>query len=476
MTPSSPLSRRRFLKGAGLAGLATGLTLPSVPAATPLARASSRKARNVIFLVSDGMNIGTLMLAHQYQLRRMNRPSAWVKLIERKDAVVHRGLLDTSSANSMVTDSAAAGSAWGCGHRVNNGTLNITPDGKVHRTILEKAKETGRKTGLVTTTRVTHATPASFAVAAENRNAEDLIAEKYLDLQPDILLGGGARHFDPAARADGRDLAGDFRQAGYKIFRSAQDWPRLESGDRLLGLFHNTHLPYEVDRLNTPTRRSQVPSLAEMARRSLAHLDTHPEGFFIQIEAARVDHAAHANDTAGTLFDQIAFDEAVQVALEFVEGREDTLVIVTTDHGCGGLQVNGHGPSYSHTDQHFDRILTHTSYDNFLAGFPAGAIGVSAFARELPKIFPGTLTDERIEEILVPINNARGDGGGGSWSLGGAMRPHLLRTTGIGWTSHHHTGDFVEFTALGPGSDHFGRFILNKDVHWHMCEAMGIRV
>lgn len=474
MTPSS-LTRRRFLKGAGLAGLATGLTLPTVTAATPPARAPSGKARNIIFLVSDGMNIGTLMLAHQYQLRRMNRPSAWVQLLERKDAAVHRGLLDTSSANSMVTDSAAAGSSWGCGHRVNNGTLNITPDGKAQRTILEKAKETGRKTGLVTTTRVTHATPASFAVAADNRNAEDLIAEKYLALQPDILLGGGARHFDPTARTDGRDLAGDFRQAGYKIFRSAQDWPRLESGDRLLGLFHNTHLPYEVDRLNTPTLRAQIPSLAEMARRSLAHLDTHPGGFFIQIEAARVDHAAHANDTAATLFDQIAFDEAVQVALEFVEGRDDTLVIVTTDHGTGGLQVNGRGPGYSDTDEHFDRILTHTSYDNFLAGFPRGPIERSTFARELPRIFPDTLPDERIEEILEPVNNVRGAGGGGSWSLGAALRPHLLRATSIGWTSHEHTGEFVEFTAFGPGSDHFGRFILNKDVHWYMCEALGIR-
>ncbi|MCC5841228.1 MAG: alkaline phosphatase [Opitutales bacterium] len=474
MIPSS-LSRRRFLKSAGLAGLATGLTLPPLSAAKPPPRVAAGKARNVIFLVSDGMNIGTLMLAHQYQLRRMNRSSAWVQLIESKDAAVHRGLLDTGSANSMVTDSAAAGSSWGCGHRVNNGTLNITPDGKAQRTILEKAKETGRKTALVTTTRVTHATPASFAVATENRNAEDLIAEKYLDLRPDILLGGGARHFDPTARTDGRDLAGEFSRAGYKLFRSAQDWPCLDSNDRLLGLFHQTHLPFEVDRLNTPTLREQIPSLAEMSRRSLAHLDTHPGGFFIQIEAARVDHAAHANDIAATLLDQIAFDEAVQVALKFVEGREDTLLIVTTDHGTGGLQVNGRGPSYSHTDQHFDRILTHTSYDNFLAGFPPGPIKVSAFARELPRIFPGTLPDEPIEEILAPVNKARGARGGGSWSLGGAMRPHLLQATSIGWTSHEHTGEFVEFTAMGPGSDHFGRLILNKDVHWHMCEALGIR-
>ena len=172
------------------------------------------------------MSHGTLGLANQWKLRHQQAAPHWLKLLERPD--INRSLQDTASANSPVTDSAAAGSAWGCGQRINNGAINYDPQGKALKPILSYAKEAGKQTGLVTTCRLTHATPAAFTVNVKERGMENAIARQYLEREVDVLLGGGARHF-LQEQADGSvvDYGAKFREAGYTL---ATDRDELMAG------------------------------------------------------------------------------------------------------------------------------------------------------------------------------------------------------------------------------------------------------
>ncbi len=140
-------------------------------------------------MISDGMSLGTLSMADLYSRNILGKESQWLSLYREKK--VSHALMDTASANSIVTDSAAASSAFGGGIRVQNGALNIGANGEVHVPIWQKYKKAGKKIGCVTTVTVTHATPAGFCINSAKRNAEPQIAEMYAELGFDVLMGGG---------------------------------------------------------------------------------------------------------------------------------------------------------------------------------------------------------------------------------------------------------------------------------------------
>ncbi len=476
---TASFSRRKFLQNLTVSGLAVGAGgMTGAAASTRRPDGSGGKARNILFFVSDGMNIGTLQMTAAFRSLTGGKPLAWLGLYDERPPGFTRALMDTASANSPVTDSSAAGSAWGGGTRVNNRSLNIDPRGRAHEPILVKAKRTGRKTGLVSTARITHATPASFAANTDSRDDEDGIAAQYLERGINLLIGGGNEHFDPARREDGRDMYAAYREAGYTVVRHRDMLAKAAAaGTPLLAVFGDSHLPYEIDRLHTPELRARVPSLATMTTRAIRALTRSGNGFVLQVEGARVDHGAHANDFAATIHDQLAFDDAVRAGLEFAAGRDDTLVIVTTDHGTGGAQLNGRGPAYSTTGEHFRKVLQYrASYEAFLRGLPL-EIGPELFHRslaahlgfELPEDLTGTLA-----ERLTNERTRTGSHGSGTWTLGGALRLPLLHETGVGWTSHGHTGDYVELAAHGPGAEAVTPFIRNDELHHVLTGALGI--
>jgi len=191
MKNSSSLPRRDWLKLATLGGALSCLPR-SIAEAGPLPTAG-KKVRGIIFMVSDGMSPGVLTMAEAFSKITRKRGTHWHDLLQDKTAAC--GLMDTASANSYVTDSAAASSSWGCGHRVNNGSINVTPDGKSQSPIFSILKEKGSLTGLVTTATATHATPAGFAACVDKRGNEDDIASQYLG-RVDVILGGGTGHFE----------------------------------------------------------------------------------------------------------------------------------------------------------------------------------------------------------------------------------------------------------------------------------------
>lgn len=211
-------SRRDFLKTGALSSFALGsgaIFNGCSPSSGGTGDDITGTAKNVIFLVSDGMSMGTLSMADHMLRRRDGRASNWIKLYEEQR--VKRGFMDVASNNSIVTDSSASSSAWGCGNRINNGAVSMGPDGETYQTILETFRDAGKATGLVTTTEMTHATPAGFATNVPSRYMAQEIAQQYLEREYDLLLGGGNVHFNSDDRDDGRDLYSEFESKGYNV-------------------------------------------------------------------------------------------------------------------------------------------------------------------------------------------------------------------------------------------------------------------
>src|SRR5690554_5569820 len=243
------MKRRSFFKQGAVATIGAGLILPAcgpIQSNTEIVEAA-KKARNVIFMVSDGMSAGTLTMADQFSYRKFGQGSTWVKLI--KEGVLKTGLMDTCSADSLVTDSAAGGSAWGGGVRVPNGRLNEDDNGKQFKPILQKFKALGKSVGCVTTVPITHATPASFCVSYKTRKDQAKIAELYLPLKFDLMLGGGERYFSAEKREDNLDLFQKFTDNGYKVFRTKKEMiAGANVSEPTLGVFYDNALPFSLDR------------------------------------------------------------------------------------------------------------------------------------------------------------------------------------------------------------------------------------
>ena len=463
MSASSPThtSRRGFLRASVLTSALFGAEKALTANETRRAAGNAGTAKNVIMMVSDGMNHGALSLARQYQLGVENREPHWMTLYRQRPVV--RSLAETFSANSCVTDSAAAASAWGGGKRVANGSLNVLADETEVRTLHEKLQAAGRKTGLVTTATITHATPAGFAANVSSRAEETVIAEQYLARKVDVLLGGGQKFFSA-------ELRQQYAAAGYEVVDERRKLLRVpKAADKpLLGVFSESHLPFSIDRNHVPAIAEAVPTLAEMAQVALDRLGPAEQGFFLLIEGARVDHAGHANDAAASIHDQIAFDEAIGTALAFVDEHPDTLLIITTDHGCGGLQMNGvssklnqeFGPGlYNASNAFFDRIKGFNRSiewmkQNGIDGISGPKLGTAL------KQFTGW--EWKAEELQL----AQG--------LKTAWTELVKAQTGIGWSSGNHTGELVEFCAVGPGSEQFPAFIQNFEVHEVLLKVLEI--
>lgn len=461
------IGRRDWMKLSGLGGAAAFLGGCAKPAA-----GKKTEVKGVVFMVSDGMSHGVLTMAENFSKIVHGKGTRWWELIADRNAV--RGLMETSSADSYVTDSAAASSAWGGGVKINNRSVNIRPDGSESVPILRHLKSIGRRTGLVTSATITHATPAGFAAVTASRDDEHLIAPQYLGAV-DLLMGGGMKFFDPKQRVDSRDALTPYVKAGYELIRD-RDTLLKSKGDRILGLFSDSHIPFEVDRINNPGLAAKTPTLAEMSEVALKNLLGHPEQFLLQIEGGRIDHGAHANDAAGLLWDQLAFDAALAKVLEMIAGRDDILVVVTSDHGNANPGLNGTGKNYRKTNEAFKSITRMTaSYEaiirewgtaqnnsaDSLASIISAKLGFNLSKDEAETLYSSLTRGEAIE-WSDQLDNPNG-------LLGQFAGNH----TGVGWTGTSHTSDPTMISAIGPQSDRFSGIVPNEDVHRHFLELVG---
>ena len=419
-------------------------------------------------MVSDGMSTGTLNMADLYLNRKTGKGSNWLQLY--KDQRITAALMDTASASSIVTDSSAGSSSWGGGFRVKNGVLNVGPNGEKYLPIWQKFKKAGKMAGCVTTVPITHATPAGFCVSNNSRNAQEDIAADYLNLGFDIMMGGGDKYFNGATREDKKDMYAAYKAKGWQVVRSRKEMMAAGNDRQILGVFGEDALPYSLDRTNDKTLTDSTPTLAEMAQKAIDRMKGHKNGFVLQIEAGKVDWGAHANDVGALLYDQVAFDEAVKVAIDFAEKDKETLVIITTDHGNANPGVI-YGKD---ANTNFDSIQKYTHTNEWLLNEIKPNFTV-AQVRELVEAANGkTISEEDAKTVLSYYDGLhKEDGGLYNYKKVPFKAFAQIQQKGnsVGWISMDHSADYVNLAMFGPGSELLKPFVKNTDLHYLMLQA-----
>ena len=429
-------------------------------------KAKGGRPKNIIFCVSDGMSPSVLMMGEYLSQIARGKGTRWAAMMN--DMTASRGVQDVAALNSPVTDSSSSSSAWGSGSRIFNAAVNVLPDGTKLTSILELAKQAGKQTALVTTATVTHATPAGFASSQARRDDEHLIAPQYKG-RVDYVLGGGQRFFMPEKRRDKMDLAGDYAKGGYQVVKSKTELMAKRKAGPMLGLFSDSHVPYTID-------RGDAPTLAEMTSFTLDALANQAKsGFIMQMEGARIDHAAHNNDIAAQLWDQLAYDDALGVCLDFAAKRGDTLVITTSDHGNSNPGLNGMGLEYVDSGKCFERIVKGKSSFDVL-GRMFGTKPSGARIREVIEAERGiVITTEEAEFVAASAGGKKGvvinklqD------RVFGVLGQVLSNYYGVGYTGMTHTSEYPLITSTGPGSLPFEGLVRNTEVFPRLTKYMGI--
>jgi alkaline phosphatase len=412
-------------------------------------------------MVSDGMSMGTLTAADHFSQLLRGRGLTWLHLYQQPG--VASAWMNMRSLNSIVTDSSAASSSWGCGSRIVNGAINVFPDGRELLPLYTVLGQAGWKRGLVTTTEITHATPAGFAASGLNRDAGDVIADQYFARKIDLLLGGGKKFFNPKERKDKRDLLAEFQQAGYVVMDTLTELQQAPLDKPWLGTFSSSHLPFTLDHISDAKLIGKVPTLATLTRYALKKLERESH-FILQVEGGRVDHACHSCDAAAALHDQIAFDEAIDVCLEFQRRMPETLVVITTDHGNGNPGINGTGDKYAESPTRFRNLqqIRH-SFGEILKKMEK--VTSEKEVKRIVKETTGYNVPSEKAAMLLPFLEKKGKAVYDLMNSKEAQLGQLLGNyCGIGWAGGAHTGDYVPLLACGPGAERFRGFIQNTQV------------
>jgi alkaline phosphatase len=272
---------------------------------------------NIILLIGDGMGVAQVYagLTANHGVLNMSK----FKSI---------GFSLTYSSSDYITDSGAGATAISTGYKTYNGAIGVDSDTIVRKTILEYAAEKGLSTGLVSTSAITHATPASFVAHQASRDYYENIAHDFLNSSIDVFIGGGKNHF--TARKDGLDLAKELRQKGYLVSFSMDTIRKVRQG-KLAGLTAAEHNPSMV-----AGRGDMLPIATQTA---INILSGNKNGFFLMVEGSQIDWAGHANNGELLVREVIDFDKAIGRALDFAAKDGKTLVIVTADHETGGMSI-----------------------------------------------------------------------------------------------------------------------------------------
>ena len=297
------------------------LILISIIILTILTPLYAAQPKNVILMIGDGMGPAQVTLARLSCGSSLNM-----------DSMKYGGLVKTQSADSTITDSAAAGTALATGFKTNNGMISTLPDGTEVQTILEAARKIGKATGLITTVSITDATPAVFGSHIASRKGQADIAPQLIEHKIDVILGGGKVYWipksqDQSKREDERDIIAEAKSAGYSFVDTREGL--LSANGRVLGLFQ----------LGGLTTESPEPTLAEMADKAIQTLSSDRDGFFLMVEGGQIDYRCHDNDAPGAIKQTLDFDAAIGKVLDFARSKGNTLVIVTADHETGGMTI-----------------------------------------------------------------------------------------------------------------------------------------
>jgi len=307
---------------------------------------------------------------------------------------------------------------------------------------------------LVATSTITHATPAVFASHVASRANEADIAPQMLE-RVDVLLGGGKQYFLPQSEGgqqEKRNLITEAKNKGYQYVET-RDQLHAAKGRKLLGLFAHDAMAAELDRKHT-----NEPSLAEMTAKAIKTLNQNKKGFFLMVEGSQIDWAGHAHDAAWAMRDIQAFEEAVEVAIDFAKKDGKTLVVIVGDHDTGGMSVGGYGQY----DAKLEVLREVSATGNYMA---AQLDKDRQNVKEVVKKYTGIeLTDEEAKVIQSAKQPAN------------AINEIISQRALVGWSSSAHTGVDVQLYAFGPHANQFAGLIDNTDVPKIMAKAMKIEL
>ncbi|WP_203532531.1 alkaline phosphatase [Draconibacterium halophilum] len=333
-------------------------------------RFKSKKPQNVILLIGDGMGV-----AQVFAGITANRGKLFL------DNFKSIGFSKTQSANNYITDSAAGGTALSTGVKTYNGAIGVNPDTIPVKTILEQAEEKGLSTGLVSTSSITHATPASFIAHQKNRNMYEEIAADFLKTDIDVFIGGGYKHF--TRRKDGRNLVNELTLKGYKVLQDITEIEMINSG-KIAGFTASEHNG------RIEERKDMLPIATKAA---INILDHNKKGFFLMVEGSQIDWGGHAGSTIYIVEDMLDFDKTIGKVLEFASKDGKTLVVVTADHETGGLALTG------------GEIKTGKVKGEYSTGGHTGVmVPVFAYgpgAEEFEGIYENTVIYDKIKSLLI---------------------------------------------------------------------------
>ncbi|MEM1120043.1 MAG: alkaline phosphatase [Bacteroidota bacterium] len=275
--------------------------------------------KNIILLVGDGMGVTQLSTSFYYN----EKPSNFFRF---KDL----GLHIPKPVGAKITDSAAGATAFSAGVKTYNGAIAMDKDTQAVETILEILSQKGLSTGVVSTSSVTHATPASFYAHVPSRRMQEEIAEQMLDSKVDFVAGGGKKFF--SKRKDGKNLIEGLRLKGFEVDTTKLAKRGLTIDKKYVYLLGRDFMPKMED-----GREDFLPKAAELA---ISHLSQDPKGFFLMVEGSQIDWGGHANDANYIIEEMKDFDEMVGKVLDFAEKDGNTLVVVTADHETGGFALS----------------------------------------------------------------------------------------------------------------------------------------
>lgn len=283
--------------------------------------AKGKKPKNVILMIGDGMGLTQItaaMITNDYRLNLERFPSV--------------GLHKSYSSDDLITDSAAGATAFSIGQKSYNAAIGVNEDTIAVRTLLEEAILLGMKTGVVVTSTIVHATPASFIAHNRHRNNYEEIAEDVTKCGADILIGGGKKYFD--RRKDEANFLETMRTDGYKVETfldvNPEDAQVPLTGKYALFTADNDPLPAAQGR----------KYLGPLSMATIKALDQSDKGFFLMIEGSQIDWGGHANDANYAITELLDFDQTIGQVLDFIDKDGETLLVITADHETGGMAIN----------------------------------------------------------------------------------------------------------------------------------------
>ena len=400
------------------------------------------------------------------------------------------GITTTYDSTSFTPDSASTATSIATGEKTHSGVIAMNEDfTKSYDSMATKLKEQlGYKVGIVSSVTINHATPAAFYANNESRNNYYEIGLDLVESDFDYFAGGEISKHD----SNGESIYSLAEKAGYKVVLKDQDEAEKVTADDgkviIIGEDAKGALPYELD------REEDMWALSDYVSKGIEVLDN-DNGFFMMVEAGKIDWACHANDALASIMDTIAFDNAIQEAYKFYEEHpEDTLIVVTGDHETGGMTIGYAGTKYdTFLDQLTSQTVSNEVFDTKVDEFREKKVEFDDVMYFVEKYFglstkensPLKLTDYELNKIKtayeVSINGLEVDKTEYALNYGGyepltVTLMHVLNNkSGVDFTSFSHTGVTVGTYAQGVGAENFDGFYDNTEIYDSIESIMGLK-